>query len=53
MLILYGDDAHNILIADTNLLSSTGSALTVGQYDVCALIFNGTAWVELYLLADS
>jgi hypothetical protein len=53
MLMLYGDDANTVTINDTNLLSTTGSALSLGQYDMIVLIFNGTKWVEWLLAADS
>ena len=53
MLIIYNTAAQNVIIVDTNLLSTTGAALTLGQYDVAMFIYNGSAWVELLLAADS
>ncbi len=53
LLILYGDDNYTVTINDTNLLSTTGNALSVGQYDVAVFIFNGSKWVEWLLAADS
>jgi hypothetical protein len=53
MLILYFDDNHSVIIADTNVRTTTGGALTMGQYDVVGWIYSGAAWVELYLAADS
>jgi hypothetical protein len=49
---LYGDDAHTVLIADTNILTSDGNALSIGQYDAVEMIFNGTKWVELLKIAN-
>jgi len=53
LLILVGDDANNIIVADTNILTSTGAALTIGQYDVAAFIYIDAKWHELLLIADS
>lgn len=53
VVILYGNDANTITIADTNVRTSTGSAVTMGQYDVSMWIYNGTSWVEMLLIADS
>jgi hypothetical protein len=50
---LYGDDANTVLIADTNVRTSSGGALSLGQYDIAGFIFNGTDWIELFLLANS
>ncbi|MBN1535197.1 MAG: hypothetical protein JW908_00590 [Anaerolineales bacterium] len=53
MLMLYGDDANTVTINDTNLKSTSGAALSLGQYDIAVFIFNGTDWVEWLLAADS
>lgn len=53
LLMLYGDDNNNITVADTNILTTTGNALVIGQYDIALFVYNGTAWVELLLAADS
>lgn len=53
IVILYGDDANTVTINDTNVLTSSGSALSLGQYDVVAFLWNGAKWVELFLLANS
>jgi hypothetical protein len=50
---LYGDDNNNVTINDTNLLSSDGNAIVLGQYDIVILLFNGTKWVELSKTANS
>lgn len=53
LLYLYGDDNNSIVVTDNNIKTTTGSALTIGQYDLLGLVFNGTAWVEMFLAADS
>ena len=53
LLILYGKDANNVTIADTDILTTTGNALVIGQYDIAVFVYNGTAWVELLLADDS
>jgi len=53
MLILYNSTANNANIADTNVRTTTGSALNLGQYDVVAFVFDGTAWIELWLATNS
>lgn len=50
---LYGVDNNTVTINDTNLRSSTGNALSLGQYDIAGFIYNGVEWVEMFLLADS
>lgn len=52
-LILIGDDANNITIADTNIRTSTGAALVLGQYDVVMFVFQDSEWIELLILANS
>ncbi|MBU1747009.1 MAG: hypothetical protein KKA73_04920, partial [Chloroflexi bacterium] len=52
-LIVYNTAAQDLIIAHTNMLSSSGAALTINQYDLAAFIFNGTSWVEMYLIANS
>lgn len=53
LLLLFGDDANNIIIADTNVRTSTGNALTLGQYDVAVFVCFDTEWIEYLLLANS
>jgi len=53
MLTLIGDDANNIVINDTNVRTSTGGALTIGQYDVVGWICMDSEWLELYIIANS
>ncbi|RPI64649.1 MAG: hypothetical protein EHM48_00415 [Planctomycetaceae bacterium] len=53
MLILYGDDANTVTIADTNIRTSSGAALTLGQYDVVIFIYAGGAWIEISISANS
>jgi len=53
MLTLIGDDANNIVINDTNVRTSTGGALTIGQYDVVGWICMDSELLELYIIANS
>lgn len=52
-LTLIGDDANDIIIADTNIRTSTGNALTINQYDVVMFVFQDSEWLELLLITDS
>jgi cytoskeletal protein CcmA (bactofilin family) len=52
LLILIGDDANNITIADTNLRSHDGAALVLGQYDVAMLVYQDAEWIQLVELAN-
>jgi len=51
-LILIGDDANNVTIADTNLRSHDGAALVLGQYDVAMLVYQDAEWIQLVELAN-
>jgi hypothetical protein len=53
LVAIYGDDNNTITINDTNVKTTTGSALSVGQFDLAVFIFDGTYWVEWLLAADS
>jgi hypothetical protein len=53
VVFLAGDDANDVVIADTNVRTSTGAALTLNQYDVAGFICVDTEWIELLLLTDS
>ena len=53
LLILIGDDANTITINDTNIRSSDGSTIDVGQYDVVVFVYQDSEWLELLLIADS
>lgn len=52
-LYLFGNDNNTITINDTNVRTSTGNAITLGQYDVVQWISTATEWIEVALLADS
>lgn len=52
LLYLIGDDANNVTVADTNIRTSTGNALVIGQYDVAAFVYQDSEWIELLLLAN-
>lgn len=47
LLILIGDDANDITIADTNLRSNDGNAQVLNQYDILILVYQDNEWVEL------
>ncbi len=53
LLILYGDDNNTITVADSNIRTTTGNALQIGQYDVALFVCDDTEWIELLLAADS
>jgi hypothetical protein len=53
LLILFGDDANTITLADSNIRTTDGNALSIGQYDLCLLVCYDTEWIELALAADS
>jgi hypothetical protein len=53
LLIIYGDDANTITIADSNIRSTDGNAITVGQYDVVVLICVDTEWNHVAKSANS
>jgi hypothetical protein len=52
LLILMGDDNQTITINDVNVRTSTGNALTLGQYDTVAFVYQDSEWLELWLLAN-
>jgi len=47
MLVLIGDDANNITIADTNVRTNDGAAQVIGQYDVIMWVYQDSEWVEV------
>jgi len=49
---LIGDDANTININTTNLRTTDGNALTLGQYDVIALICQDSEWMHMYKSAN-
>lgn len=51
-LTLIGDDANTITIADTNIRTTTGAALTLGQYDVIVFVYQDSEWLEVSLSAN-
>ena len=53
ILYLMDTAAVAVTIADTNIRTSTGTVLTLGQYDIAVLIYTGTEWYEIALLANS
>lgn len=53
VLYLYGDDANTITVNDTNIRSTDGNAVTIGQYDVVQFISVGSEWIHVAKSADS
>jgi hypothetical protein len=54
LLVLINDDANATIIADTNLRSSDGSAITLaGAYDVVLFVYQDSEWLEIAKSADS
>ena len=53
VLWLVNKSANNVVVADTNIRTATGSAITLGQYDVLWLMFTGTEWYQISLAANS
>lgn len=53
VLYLYGDDANTITVNDTNIRSTDGNAVTIGQYDIVEFMSTGTEWIHVAKSADS
>jgi uncharacterized lipoprotein YajG len=53
LLILFGDDSNTITIADSNIRSTDGNAITLGQYDVVILACFDTEWIHVAKSANS
>lgn len=53
ILILYGDDNNTVTVNDTNIRSTDGNAVTLGQYDVVLWISTATEWIHVAKSADS
>lgn len=53
LLLLFADDANNIIIADSNIRTTTGAALTLNVYDVAMFVCFDTEWIQFLLAADS
>ncbi len=53
VVFFYGQDAQTITFNNTNVKTSSGAAVTIGQFDVIAWLFDGTYWIELLLIANS
>lgn len=54
LLVLINDDANATIIADTNLRSSDGNAITLaGAYDVVLFVYQDSEWLEIAKSADS
>lgn len=47
LLILIGDDANDITIADTNIRTNDGNAQVLNQYDVLMLVYQDSEWIEI------
>jgi len=54
LLILINDDANAVIIADTNLRSSDGNAITLtAANDIAVFIYQDAEWNELLLITNS
>lgn len=53
LLVLIGDDAYTITIADTNIRTSDGAAATLGQYDVIVFVYQDSEWMQVVKTANS
>lgn len=53
ILILYGDDNNTVTVNDTNIRSTDGNAVTLGQYDVVLWVSTATEWIHVAKSADS
>jgi len=54
LLILINDDANATIIADTNLRSSDGNAITLaGAYDVAVFVYQDSEWLLIATSANS
>ncbi len=53
VLYLYGDDNQTITVADSNIYSTDGNAVTLGQYDIVEFMSVGSKWVHVAKSADS
>jgi hypothetical protein len=47
LLVLIGDDANDITIADTNIRTNDGNAQVLNQYDVLMLVYQDSEWIEI------
>ena len=50
---LYGDDNQTITVNDTNIRSTDGNAVTLGQYDMVGFMCSGTEWDHILKSANS
>lgn len=54
LLVLINDDANTTIIADTNLASSDGNAITLtGADDIAVFVYQDAVWHELLTITDS
>jgi hypothetical protein len=53
VLYLYGDDNQTITVADSNIYSTDGNAVTLGQYDIVEFLSIGDKWVHVAKSANS
>jgi hypothetical protein len=47
LLVLIGDDANDITVADTNIRTNDGNAQVLNQYDVLMLVYQDSEWIEI------
>lgn len=53
LVTLYGEDAQTVTVADTNIRTSDGSVVAIGQYDIATFQCFKTEWVLINKLANS
>lgn len=54
LLAIINDDANATVIADTNLRSSDGNAITLaGAHDIALFVYQDSEWLEVSTIADS
>lgn len=47
LLVLMGDDNNTVTINDTNIRSSDGNAIDIGQYDTVIFVYQDSEWLEI------
>jgi len=48
LLYLIGDDNNTVTVADTNIRTSDGNKLEIGQYDVVGFVYQDAEWILLF-----
>jgi cytoskeletal protein CcmA (bactofilin family) len=48
IVFMYGDDANNVTVPDSNIRTSDGNAVVFDQYDLVTWMCSGSEWILLY-----